>query len=542
MSGTQTQDQTVNGSLSVNGPTFGASTVTGDKGLLTGDGSSPEKFPGVLGVNSDPSVIGKAAELGSIALDSATGDWFRKIGVLDTDWVNVTGGGGALKGSPLILTPIATPAALTQGSTTNDWDPSGLTPVVPLAKTSTVRASTTIGAGSATITGIIAGASGQVLIVENFGPQPLVLVHESASSSALNRFNLPGDVNVTLKVEESIILLYNPGTNGSLARWRAAGLAQASTGSGISEWVGDGSDGDHTVSGTESLAGANRYYNNLTVPAGAILRPQGGLICVRGTLTLAGVIEANGQNGGNATVGSAGGGGGGGGGTNTYCGNGPNGATGVTGASNGNSGTASNAGKTWTCLTPGNAAAGGVTTAGGNGAGNGQGGGGGGAGALAAGGAGGVTGTNTPASQGTHHNLNQRWSARPQPGSSTTIGGPWELGGSGGSGGCQGVNGASGGGGGSGGSLVVLCTNLVDAGGSLQAIGGNGGTPVQSTTTGVGGSAGGPGGVITFASFGTNQPTPADCRVTGGTGSNGVGLGLKGGNGSDGVVLKGNPG
>lgn len=548
MSGTNTQDQVVNGKLFVNGPTFGASTLTGDKGVLTGDGASTEKFPGMVSVSGDPSIVGRAAEVASICLDTSTGSWYRKTGAADTAWVLAAGGAGPLTGSPLVLTPWASPGALTVGATVNDWQPDGSSPTVPYSKTSTLRMTTTVGAGVATVTGIDATAgsgivNGQVVFAENFGPQPIVFSHENAGSSPTNRFNLPDNVDVTVNVGETIGLIYDgneTGGTGSL-RWRCISLAQAGGAYPLSLYVGDGGDGSHTVSGTEALGGANRAYLDLNVPAGAILRPQGGLIQVMGTFTLGGVVEVDGGAGGAGTVSSGGGGGAQGGATGAaYCGNGTTGATGSTGNQAGQAGTASNAGKTWTCLVPGNAAGGTASTNGSPGGGAGQGGGGGGS-STQAGGAGGVVGTNTPASQGTHHMATQRFTARPLGGSGVTVSAPWELGTGGGSGGAATGAGASGGGGGSAGCLVILCTNFVDLGGVLRAKGGDAGAGVLSTSAGVGGSGGGGGGVIVFASFGRAQPTPANCIVTGGIGAGGLGAGHAGGNGAAGVVLKGNP-
>lgn len=58
----------------------------------------------------------------------------------------------------------------------------------------------------------------------------------------------------------------------------------------LTGYFGDGSDGDGLISGT-FLAGRELHYNNLTIPAGVIFKPNGYRIFVRGTLT----IEATGS-------------------------------------------------------------------------------------------------------------------------------------------------------------------------------------------------------------------------------------------------------
>lgn len=65
---------------------------------------------------------------------------------------------------------------------------------------------------------------------------------------------------------------------------------------------GFASDGDHEVSGTETLTTVAEY-RNLTVPAGAILNTASHMIYVNGTLTIeeGGIIQCNGNNGSGAT-------------------------------------------------------------------------------------------------------------------------------------------------------------------------------------------------------------------------------------------------
>src|SRR5438552_2478367 len=73
---------------------------------------------------------------------------------------------------------------------------------------------------------------------------------------------------------------------------------------------GDGSDGDYTVSGTQYMV-RDMYFNTLTVPNGAVLKPQGFRIYVKRTLMIAsgGIIDASGLDGavGGSSVGGIGG-------------------------------------------------------------------------------------------------------------------------------------------------------------------------------------------------------------------------------------------
>lgn len=65
-------------------------------------------------------------------------------------------------------------------------------------------------------------------------------------------------------------------------------------------WFGTGVDGDHTVIGTETLL-RDKFYRNLTIPAGTALRTAGFRVYVSGTLTIApgAVLHNSGQDGQN---------------------------------------------------------------------------------------------------------------------------------------------------------------------------------------------------------------------------------------------------
>jgi hypothetical protein len=95
------------------------------------------------------------------------------------------------------------PATLT--ADTHDYTPAGL------STASTLRLATD---ASRNLTGLTGGADGRILIIHNVGSFALVLVDESASSTAANRFALTA--NLTLGTDESCLMRYDSTT----ARWR----------------------------------------------------------------------------------------------------------------------------------------------------------------------------------------------------------------------------------------------------------------------------------------------------------------------------------
>jgi len=88
----------------------------------------------------------------------------------------------------------------------NDYNPTNLHTIDILRFTSFTAART--------ITGLNAGTSGEMLILVNNTGQNLVLPHESASSSANNRFAGPGAATVTVRAAGSVMLVY------ANTRWR----------------------------------------------------------------------------------------------------------------------------------------------------------------------------------------------------------------------------------------------------------------------------------------------------------------------------------
>lgn len=285
--------------------------------------------------------------------------------------------------------------------------------------------------------------------------------------------------------------------------------------------LGDGSDGNVTVSAGTTTLTRDMYYNNLTLSGTGIIAVSGFKVFVKGILdttsAAVGAIQANGASGGNAsgatggtvttppTAGSIG--------TSTIGTAGANGGTGV--------------GAQSTALT-------GIT---GNG------------GSSNNAGAGGTSGTNAggafrPGSAPTT-SLLTRWSLVLLRGATLLTGGGQGAGG--GAGGGDGANsGGGGGGGGNGGGVVALYANIILKGSStpagvIQALGGaggNGGTPGAGVCGGGGGGAAGGGGWVYLAYNFLAGPVVTNFIQagggTGGSGGNGLGAGALGGTGGNG--------
>ncbi len=111
------------------------------------------------------------------------------------------------------------------------------------------------------------------------------------------------------------------------------------------------------------------------------------------------------------------------------------------------------------------------------------------------------------------------------------------TGGGGGNAGASGTNVRGGGGGGGGAVAVIIARQIVVQGtGKITARGGNGGTASYSATPGTGnGGGGGGGGGGTIIVVSTTQEILGSVDVSGGTGGPKTGLGTVGSNGSDGL-------
>lgn len=104
----------------------------------------------------------------------------------------------------VLLSGVITPAQIT--SDQNDYAPSGLSSV------STLRLSSD---AARSITGLVGGSGGRVIIVHNIGANPITLINQNTGSTADNRFSLGADT--VLAADTSITLQYDGGSS----RWRA---------------------------------------------------------------------------------------------------------------------------------------------------------------------------------------------------------------------------------------------------------------------------------------------------------------------------------
>lgn len=196
------------------------------------------------------------------------------------------------------------PGALTSGSTTENWAPSGHgTASVILAQTST-SSNATLGG----LTGDAVAGSGRHLTLLNFGPGTITLKHNSASSTAnSNRFRNPNDVDYVVPVDGVVDLIYDPlgywmlkgtsgvygaGTANATTKWSAVnGLANAWPTDDGTTWGVSGkftiteASGNTTISGTGDVTGNfNVNTNKFSVTA------SNGNTTVAGTLGVTGDV------------------------------------------------------------------------------------------------------------------------------------------------------------------------------------------------------------------------------------------------------------
>jgi hypothetical protein len=115
--------------------------------------------------------------------------------------------------SALFLTGDVSPTQITANQ--NDYNPAGF------ASASVLRISTD---ASRNLTGLYGGVDGRIVAIVNAGSNNLVLVAESASSMAANRFAFGADVTLTAK--QSALLIYDSTDN----RWRLLSGPQEAVG------------------------------------------------------------------------------------------------------------------------------------------------------------------------------------------------------------------------------------------------------------------------------------------------------------------------
>ncbi len=315
-----------------------------------------------------------------------------------------------------------------------------------------------------------------------------------------------------------------------------AGVTAADAGGGVASVTipggapvpsefGDGSDGSATLDGSATIAGFTRsgstytsnresFWVNLTVNSGVIIKTDGYIIYVNGTLTNNGNINVNGNDASGITPGA---------GTWVVDRLLPFGGAG--GARDSAAPTSSNAPRGLTAGSVPGAAANTSNTGTAGGVGQGGGGGGGGVGGGDAGGTSGVV-VLASSTQGDIHNVFRATCGRQV---AQSVAAFFTCGSGGGGGGLGGTNGGSGGGAG---GWMVIWAAIFAGSGTYEAKGGNGSK--FDPQGGGGGGGGGSGGVVVLVSNGATPPTPV---LTGGVGGSGGSLnGGAGGAGGLGIA------
>ena len=262
---------------------------------------------------------------------------------------------------------------------------------------------------------------------------------------------------------------------------------------------GDGSDGSFTYTPGTSTISREWNYQDLTIQAGAIVKPAGFRMFARGTLTNAGSFNDDGIAATGATAGTA---------------LAARQFLGAQSAAGGAGRSTTGAGAVGSAITSGSYGSAGVLPTGGAG-GQGDGGNlGGAAGAVTAGSA--------------------RWASLLVYGrGATAVNG----GSGGGSGGCQvGTGTATSGGGGSGGGDVYIAARYIVNTGTISAIGGKGGDAVATGNGAAGGGGGGGGGHVGIITQTPSASIGGTVSAAGGAGGAAAGTGSVGVSGTAGSV------
>lgn len=193
-------------------------------GNMTVDGTVDGRDVAADGTKLDYITVTQAVDLDTMESDIATNAADIATNAADIAAINVgtvsdlvvNGSISKTKGTFYNLTTDTNDAALTDFSTTS---------VYRLSSSSDVN-----------ITGLAGGSDGKEVTFINTGANVITFKHNSASSSAGNKFDLPSDSDVALGNGDSITLWFDDDTSPDY--WRATALSQAaSTGSGAVDSV-----------------------------------------------------------------------------------------------------------------------------------------------------------------------------------------------------------------------------------------------------------------------------------------------------------------
>ena len=137
-------------------------------------------------------------EVGVVGETTESDGTYGYTGIVNGAIRGLNGGGFRLKLRSL------TPAQITANQ--NNYNPTGL------SYSSRLRISSD---AARDITGLVAGATDEVIAISNIGSFAITLKHESASSTAANRFWMPSLADHALSAGAGCVLCYD----GTLARW-----------------------------------------------------------------------------------------------------------------------------------------------------------------------------------------------------------------------------------------------------------------------------------------------------------------------------------
>lgn len=136
----------------------------------------------------EPRVAAPGSQIYS-ADDNAAWDAFKALHALHTGQTQSTWTDATFS-VPISLTGVISPSTLAAGNT-NDYAPSGY-------QTSNVWRVTPDAGGTSTITGVVVSVPGRLITIHNIGAVNLSFAHDSASSSANNRFFLPASATLVI--------------------------------------------------------------------------------------------------------------------------------------------------------------------------------------------------------------------------------------------------------------------------------------------------------------------------------------------------------
>lgn len=143
---------------------------------------------------------------------------------INTDNTLVDAGAGFSATADFYITGDISPAQIT--SNQNDYTPTGLSTATTLRLNSDA---------SRNITGLAGGADGRIIILANVGSFNIVLINQSASSVAGNRFILANSADITLITNQDVMLQYD----STSSRWRLiGGTGSGGGGSSNRSWFG----------------------------------------------------------------------------------------------------------------------------------------------------------------------------------------------------------------------------------------------------------------------------------------------------------------